>query len=208
MENLWIFLTVAGVYLMAAVSPGPNFLVVVKNSIGVNRQVGLATAAAIGTGAVTYCLLSFWGLSALLASTPEVIWVIRILGGSYLVWMGYKMLRAKQRGDFSLEVEGNLPKISLWKGYREGLLTTFSNPKAFIFFTSLFTLVIDPSTPTALQLELIAMIGFLSWGWYSLVAVMFSQQSVKRVYLRFELWISRFVGGFLSLLGIKVILVM
>ena len=87
-----------------------------------------------------------------------------------------------------------------------GFLTNVLNPKATLFFLSLFTFVIGNSTPVYIIITISAIIIFTAFTWFTIVSIFLAQQKVQRVFLKYEQGINRTLGGFLIFLGIKVAL--
>jgi len=92
------------------------------------------------------------------------------------------------------------------KAFRMGFLTNVLNPKATLFFLSLFTLVIGNSTPVYIILTISAIIILTAFTWFTIVSIFLAQQNVQRVFLKYEKIINRTLGGFLVFLGIKIVL--
>lgn len=209
------FLTVVVVHFLAVASPGPDFIIVTKNSLSMGRKSGIYTAigVALGIGVhVTYCML---GIGLIISQSILVFSIIKYIGAAYLIWIGIKGLRSRKKNidNFEKEVDKEISvsktetnKKSAFSQIRTGLFVNVLNPKATIFFLALFTQVIDPKTPTFIQglygLETI----LATFVWFSIVAVAFSNNKMKQKITRVEHWINRFSGAVLIALGIKVAL--
>ena len=88
-------LTVFGVFIPALILPGPDFVGVVRSSMTRGAAAGLLTAMGVATGLGFYATLSLLGLSAVLVEYQWLTWVVRVLGGSYLIYLGFRLIRAK-----------------------------------------------------------------------------------------------------------------
>ena len=104
---------------------------------------------------------------------------------------------------FALEATG--ASFSRYQAFKTGFLTNVLNPKATLFFLSLFTLVISNDTPLYIILTISAIIIVTALIWFTIVSVFLTQQSIQRTFLKYEKTINRILGGFLLLLGIKII---
>ena len=83
--------------MLGAISPGPTFIYVAKNSIAISRKHGLFTALGTGTGAAIFGLLAVMGLQAVLLAVPSAYLILKICGGLYLLWLAFKIIKhAKQ----------------------------------------------------------------------------------------------------------------
>ncbi|PTX90753.1 LysE family transporter [Opitutus sp. ER46] len=194
MHDYWIeFGKVAIAHLLAVASPGPDFAIVLKQSLVHGRRTAVWTSLGIGTGIllhVTYCL---FGLALLI--TGSVTWfnVAKYLGAAYLAWMGVQALRAKPRDEAVEPAARATPKPH--GAFMTGFLTnTVGNPKAALFFLALFSVVIDPHTPRLVQAAYGAWMAVATAAWFSFVSFAFTQDVVRRRFLRHGHWIDRALG--------------
>lgn len=204
MESIWLnIFSVLIVFSLAIISPGPNFIMVVNTSISDSRRAGVYTSLGVATGSGLFALAGMLGLILLINSLPNFAIVIQILGGSYLVWLGYNMILSARKSpstDSSINAV-QLPALSSFSAYRLGLLTNLTNPKAWAFYFSLFTLVMTPETPLWSKVLLnIAMFG-LSFVWYALVAVLITDNRIRPMFLRVQPVVQSVLGVVLIWLG-------
>ncbi|MDD5050703.1 MAG: LysE family transporter [Candidatus Pacebacteria bacterium] len=200
------FFTVVIVHLLAVMSPGPDFVMVTRNSLVYSRKVGVYTSLGLGFGIavhVTYCLL---GIGLLISQSILLFNVIKYLGAGYLIYIGYKSLRAKPQAEKAEEILKAEKEISPLSAIRIGFLTNVLNPKATLFMLALFTQVINPGTPRLIEglygVEMVVM----TFLWFSLVSVFFSNPLIKEKISKVQHHIERVTGAVLILLGIKVAL--
>lgn len=107
------------------------------------------------------------------------------------------------RIDLAEELVGT--DLARLKAFRIGFLTNVLNPKATLFFLSLFTLVIGNSTPVYIILTISAIIIVTAFAWFAIVSIFMAQQNVQRIFLKYEQIINRTLGGFLIFLGVKIV---
>ena len=94
MDSTWsAFATFLSIYVVAILSPGPNFVLVTNTAIGESRRAGLLTALGVAIGSLLFALAGLGGLLVLVHSLPHFAVIMRFAGGSYLVWLGFTMLR-------------------------------------------------------------------------------------------------------------------
>ena len=152
MQYLSIILTVAVIHLLAVMSPGPDFIMIMRNSLKYSRRTGVYSAIGLGLGIllhVTYCLA---GVALLISRSLVLFSIIKFIGAGYLIYIGYKSLRAAPaKTHFENSTNTGLD-LSPLKAIRVGFITNATNPKATLFFLSLFTLVIRPETPLWVKL--------------------------------------------------------
>ena len=117
-------------FLLAIASPGPNILAVIGTSMEVNRASGVALALGVASGSFTWALLTVFGLSAILATYASALFLIKIFGGAYLLWLAYKSFKsAASRHDIEpAELVGG--RRSPFGYFKRGYLIQMTNPKA------------------------------------------------------------------------------
>ena len=192
------------IHLLAAASPGPDFILVSQQTLSNGKKAGFMCSIGIALGLSIHIIYSSFGLAAVIANSESALWVIKILGGGYLLYLGYKGLRAKPA-----VIEGELAvkaiKYSAKKSIGIGFLCNALNPKAPIYFVSLFTVVLSPDMP----LYQIAIYGvwmmIIQLAWFSAVVGLLSQPRVHQQFKKMGHWIDRILGGAMVALGIKVI---
>ncbi|EPF70682.1 LysE family translocator [Acinetobacter rudis] len=203
METLWIVASIALALMLGAMSPGPTFIYVAKNSIAISRQHGLFTALGTGSGAALFGLLAVLGLQAVLLAVPSAYLVLKVCGGLYLLWLAYKIVRHAK--DPLGQIDGTAKPMTYAQAYRLGLVTQLSNPKTSIVLASIFTALLPKEIPSYFYVVLPLLCFFIDAGWYSLVAVVLSAEKPRQVYLKFKTGFDRLAGGVMGLLGLKLI---
>lgn len=189
--------------MLGAISPGPAFIYVAKNSIAVSRQHGLFTALGTGTGAALFGLLAVLGLQAILLAVPSAYLLLKICGGIYLLWLAFKIIKHAKE-PISMNNDG-AEQMSFLQAYRSGLVVQLSNPKIAIILASVFTALLPKEIPTYYYFVLPILCFFIDAGWYSLVAMALSAEKPRKVYLKFKRIFDRIAGGVMTILGIKLI---
>ena len=160
--------------LVTIVTPGPDFVIVVKNTIGVSRRAGFLTAFGVSSAIWVHIFYSIAAVSFIATESDFIFEVIQILGATYLFWLGWKSLS-------SLGIEGQIETSSskhttYWK---QGFINNLLNPKATLFFISVFSQIIDPSTPFYLQIGYGFIITSICLSWFCFVALMLTIRNMK-----------------------------
>jgi RhtB (resistance to homoserine/threonine) family protein len=206
MEYLAIFGTIAVISLLAAMSPGPDFIVVTKNSMGGSRSIGLYTAVGVGLGIMSHVTYSLIGIGLIISQSIILFSIIKYLGAIYLFYLAYQLLKAKRSGSDSDDEQ--FPRsitITKWQALKEGFLTNSLNPKATLFFLSIFTQVIDPTTPLFIQgllgLEVAVIVGV----WFCTLALIITHKTIAKGFHKIHYYLMKLMGGALVLLGIKLV---
>ena len=205
MEFTQGLLLITAVHLLAAASPGPDFVMVSQQTLSNGKRAGLFCSLGIALGLSIHITYSAFGLAAVIASSLTMLWLIKILGGSYLIYLGIKGLRSKQKdmdGNFQ---NGNIAVHSPLKTIGTGFLCNVLNPKAPIYFVSLFTIVLSPDMPLHVIIIYGLWIMFLQFAWFSLVATVLSRPLITNFFKKSGHYIDRILGGTLIVLGVKVI---
>ncbi|MEK1904538.1 MAG: LysE family transporter [Pseudomonas sp.] len=197
------FLTVALIHLLAVASPGPDFAIVVRESVAHGRRAGIWTALGVGTGIFVHVGYSLLGIGLIVSQSIVLFNALKWLAAAYLFYIGIKALRAKPAGENALEVSADAEGRSPRGAFMTGFVTNGLNPKATLFFLSLFTVVINPHTPLLVQAGYGVYLAFATALWFCLVALLFSQQRVRAGFSRMGHWFDRLMGAVLVGLGIK-----
>lgn len=199
------FLLVAMVHLLAVVSPGPDFAVVIRSSVTHGRQTGLLTALGVGAGIFVHVAYSLLGIGLIVSQSVWLFNVLKLLAGGYLLYIGIKALSAQPQtdGDPSPSTQAHQPPA---KAFIQGFITNGINPKATLFFLSLFTLVISPDTPLSIQAGYGLYLAVATALWFGLVALLFSHQRIRRAFYRMGHWFDRVMGAVLVGLGLHLAL--
>ncbi len=184
--------------LVGQLSPGPDFLLVVKNSLNHGRRGGLFTVAGISTGIVVHATAAATGLAVLLSVSPRLYRALLVAGAVYLGWLGLKLL-------FSLRVKPATatrepdarPALTDAAAFREGLLTNLLNPKVVVFFSSILAQFLRPDSPVIdriLYPTIIIVEGALVW---CLLALLLQKPVVRRQFRRWERPLNLLFGALL-----------
>jgi threonine/homoserine/homoserine lactone efflux protein len=196
------FIAFALLSLFAAVSPGPAVLMAARTGLTEGFRTGAMLAAGIGAGAVVWAAAAMFGLNLLFAAAPALLWALKIGGGAYLVWMGYKLwLGAAQ--PFDTTDTRAIPR-SAASAFRLGLFTQLANPKPAVMFSAIFLGTVPPETAPWVYAALLAVVFCNETIWNTLVARIFSLDRTRARYISLKTIIDRCFGGMLALLGVKI----
>ncbi|MFV0574226.1 MAG: LysE family translocator [Vibrio sp.] len=206
--ELWHgLILITSIHLLAAASPGPDFILVSQQTLTNGKKAGLLCSLGIALGLSVHILYSAFGLAAFIAHSANLLWIIKVLGGAYLMYLGFQGLRSKAKSNEELvEVsEKPLPQSNK-KMVGMGFLCNVLNPKAPIYFVSLFTLVLSADMP----LYQIAIYGvwimILQFAWFAFIVMLLSRPAVNRKFKQCGHWIDRVLGGAMMALGIKLLI--
>jgi threonine/homoserine/homoserine lactone efflux protein len=197
-----LFLTVIALHVMAAISPGPSFVVSVRVAVSEGFRPALGVAFGFGLGASIWAGAALAGLAALFAVAPLALSVLKWLGAAFLLWLAVQMWRHAREPIATPEL-GAMPR-GILSAIRLGLTTQLANPKAAVFFGAVFAGLVPPDTPLPVLGALLAAILVNETLWYAVVARLFSAARARAVYARIKTGIDRAFGGLLAALAAKI----
>ncbi len=198
------FLTVALIHLLAVASPGPDFAVVVRESVTHGRRAGTWTAFGVGTAIFLHVGYSLLGIGLIVSQSIMLFNALKWAAAAYLVYIGFKALRARPAAAGAESVQVSTVERTPRGAFVAGFMTNGLNPKATLFFLSLFTVVINPHTPLLVQAGYGVYLALATGLWFCLVAMLFSQARVRAGFARMGHWFDRTMGAVLIALGIKI----
>ena len=197
------FITIGVVHLLALISPGPDFAMVSRNSLIYSRKIGIYTSIGIALGIMIHVAYSLLGIGFIISKSIVLFNVIKYIGAAYLIYIGYKSLRAKPTENMKIENEEKkalTPGRAIWVGF----LTNVLNPKATLFFLALFTQIINPATPKLFQLFYGIEMMVLTFVWFAFVTYIFSHSYITARIKKVQHYVEKVTGAVLIGLGIKV----
>lgn len=202
---LMLFLTVALVHLIALMSPGPDFFFVSQTAASRSRRGAMMGVVGISLGIVVWAGVALMGLHLILQKMAWLHQVIMVGGGIYLCWMGWQLLRSAraQQAQPAAEAQVALPKAG--RSFIRGFLTNLSNPKAVIYFGSVFSLFVGDSVGAGARWGLFLLIVAETFVWFSLVAMVFALPAMRRGYQRLAKWIDGVAGVLFTGFGLHLI---
>ncbi len=204
MEFFHGFFVLTFVHLLAAASPGPDFIMVSQQTLCNGRHAGLLCSRGIVLGLSVHLCYSTLGLAAVIAQSTTALAWLKMLGGSYLLFLGFKGLQAKSA---TAKIPQRLvaPSSSL-RTVGSGFLCNVLNPKAPIYFVSLFTIVLSPKMPLYQLVSYSLWIMLLQFGWFAFVASLLASPPISRRFQRCSSWVDRILGGAMLMLGLRLLI--
>lgn len=216
------FLLITSVHLLAAASPGPDFVLVSRETLTKGRRTGLICSLGITIGLAVHIIYSVLGLAAVIAHSQPLLTAIKWLGGGYLIYLGWQGIQAKPKPASDLAIDASHQKNIQRKSIqhptqdvskadstlatlRRGFFCNVFNPKAPVYFVAIFTLVLSPDIPLW-QLSIYGVwMMMLQMAWFSTVVMLLSIPAILRRFGRIEHWIDRILGSAMIILGLNLI---
>jgi threonine/homoserine/homoserine lactone efflux protein len=196
-------LAVYAVYILAAMSPGPAVVYVMRTSVG-SRVLGRPAALGVATATTLWVGVAALGLSAVLKNSPRLMDAVRVAGGAYFLRLCWVLARSAASAD-AARAPAFVPR-STRAAYAQGVATNATNPGTALFFTALLGLYDVQAMPPAAQLAVYAGIPALSLCWYGGLSLAFSDARLSRAYLRLRRPLDGALAAIFLALGVKLIL--
>lgn len=189
---------------LGMISPGPDFFLVLKNSLSYNRKIALMTCLGVISAIAIHMSYCVAGIAVLITATPWLYNALRYAGAAYLLWIGVKALLAKSSGTAYVSKQAQELNVTARAAFMQGLLCNLLNPKATLFFLAIFTQLLNASS-TMLDKLVVAFIIWLEAAiWWPMVVFVFQTQIVQRRYFKLQVIIDKLLGVILIVLGVKV----
>lgn len=192
------------VFFLAVASPGPATLAIAGASMSIGRAQGMAKALGIVSGSLIWGLFAVFGLVAFLAAFSNILVVLKILGGLYLLWLAYKA--AKNAASKTDPEQGEVGGRSLRKQYIGGLLLHVTNPKALFAWAAVITLGLRPDAPWWMGFVVFAGAYAISLIVNFSYALFFSTDRMVRAYFKVRRWVQGVFAAIFGAAGLKLIL--
>ena len=204
---LMLFLTVALVHIIALMSPGPDFFFVSQTAASRSRREAMMGVVGISLGVMVWAGVALLGLNLILQKMAWLHQIIMVGGGLYLCWMGWQLLRSarKQNAQTAPAEEVQVELAKPGRSFIRGLLTNLSNPKAVIYFGSVFSLFVGEDVGAGARWGLFTLITAETFIWFSLVAIIFALPAMRRGYQRMAKWIDGLAGVLFTGFGLHLI---
>lgn len=154
-----------------AISPGPDNIYVLMQSVTNGRAFGLATVAGLMTGCLVHTSLVAFGVSAIIKESETIFFIIKLFGALYLLYLAYNVFKSDSKVSLSTEI---VPKKSLWQLFKQGFIMNVLNPKVSIFFLAFFpSFLFSESLGNVAQFYVLGFLFILvSFTVFSLIAIL------------------------------------
>lgn len=203
MTALTILLTLAGIWTVIVLTPGPILLMTVRYAVSGRRMAAFQMALGSALAEVIWATGALMGLQALLAAMAWVYDSLRLAGAALLIVIGLRMIVAS----FRQGTAASLPEAGMGAdrdAWRWGFATALANPNAVVFFSGLFLSLLPVHPSLILQVAAVALIGIVSLLCDFFLACAFSHPLARAAYGRVRHWLDRIAGGILIVVGVRV----
>ncbi|KOO56703.1 lysine transporter LysE [Rheinheimera sp. KL1] len=201
------FILIASVHLVAVASPGPDFAIVLRYAVRYGRNVALAASMGIGMAIFLHVCYSLLGVGLLIKTTPWLFTLFSVLSAAYLAYIGWQAIRSDAPVSIATDdkAEAIAESPSMLKAFTSGFVTNGLNPKATLFFLSLFAVIISPMTPVSYKVIYGVYMAGATAVWFAFLSVILTREKVRSFLLRKGYWFDRLMGGVLLALAMHLI---
>lgn len=196
------YYTLGLIALLAAASPGPDFAIVLRNSLTHHQKAGILTALGIGAGILvhtTYCVL---GIALIISESVWLFNIIKFVGATYIIYLGVMSLLAKKTHNLEKINAKQMTTISDKRAFLNGFITNVLNPKCTLFMLSIFTLMVKPNTPISVQITYGIEIALIAVAWFIFLSCVLNRRWVKQRLESVQHQVTKIMGVALVCLGI------
>ena len=194
-----MFLSAAIAHLLAVMSPGPDTAIIFQQSFAKGRNSGILTALGIGFGIFLHCLLAISGISILLYSSEEARFIIKILGASYLIYVGFQSLLLQDAS------EPKTRATIFTHPFLIGLITNILNIKAFLFTVSLFSFI-NLQPDSLMSWIYLFYFPVITAAWFSFVSYALTHEALGDIFDQYNPKIQFASSAFILALGLLIFL--
>jgi threonine/homoserine/homoserine lactone efflux protein len=199
-------LAFAGVSLLLAVTPGPDMAVVTKNALAHGRRGVVLTTSGIALALVIWVTATAVGLSALLRTSGEVLFILKIVGACYLAYLGVRTLLESRARPADL-LAATPPAAPAHAVFRQGFLSAISNPKLGVFFVTFLPQFVLPGQAVLPRLlELGITFAVIGWVWMNAYGLFVTRLRQVITAPRVRQWMQRVTGVVLLGFGARLAL--
>ncbi|OGH93614.1 MAG: hypothetical protein A2538_03965 [Candidatus Magasanikbacteria bacterium RIFOXYD2_FULL_41_14] len=205
MESLTLISTILTIHILAWLTPGPLFVLIIRNSLVYSRKTGFWTSLGFSLGNLIHITLAVFGISIIIQSSGLAFNIVKFLGAGYLIYLGIKTFLLKietQKADTPTEHK----YISNLQAVKIGFLTNISSTGAYLFFASIFSTVLSSGSPFWVTLFLAIAMPLNTFVMSSILTIFFTQKNVKILYSKFQHIINKCLGVALILLALMALL--
>jgi threonine/homoserine/homoserine lactone efflux protein len=208
LDLILMFFTVALAHFLALLSPGPDFVLVVKSAMRNDRYKATGVAVGISSANALYIVLCLIGVGAILASSVWLMITLKIIGGLFLIYLAFQALRAKKSDYSGLAVaqeENGVSKASFGREFMTGFMSGILNPKNLLFYLSLFTVVLTNDVSLVFKVSLGIWMTLVVLFWDTAIIFLLSSNKVRDKFTKLAYYIDKLTGAVLGIVGFSIV---
>lgn len=205
MPYLHEFIMISIVHFLAVISPGPDFAIIIRQSVSFGRKTAVITSLGIAAGISVHIAYTLLGIGFIISQSPNLFMVMKLIGAAYITYISIALLRSKAKCAESSAIEIDTNDNNHKKAFTLGFMTNVLNPKVTIFFLAIFTTVVSADTPIFMQSIYGAWIIFTTGLWFIIVSFFFSHQKVRDKFVTHGYLFERLMGVVLLFFAAKIV---
>lgn len=205
-QYIFEFAGLAPIFFLAVIMPGPDFAMTLRQSIGRGRQAGIFTGLGIAAAIFVHATYTILGVGLIISQSIIAFNIVKLLGAAYLLYLGIQTLRAPAPKAPSFAQGEADNGQSVLKSFGIGFLTNLLNPKATLFFVSIFTNLVSVTTPAQIQFTYVTIMSATLFIWFTLVSIFFTTPKVRETFYATGKWFNRITGIALIFLAARIAL--
>ncbi|MUI54395.1 LysE family translocator [Aliivibrio fischeri] len=206
MEYLLVLLHVALIWLLAVATPGANVLLTINTALNYDRKIASFSAFGVSCATLLWSFFGGSGLVILFSHFPQLFGLMKVVGGSYLLYLGMRQIyltrKIKRLGELT-EINQTISP-SKRKVFISAFITSILNPKTGFFVVSLFSVSMPENMSATMIFVIMLTMASITLSWHLFLATAFSHESARSVYARISGVMDYVTGGLFTILGIKV----
>ena len=204
-----IFITVAIAHFLALLSPGPDFILVVKSAFKGNRKNAVGVALGIATANAVYIGLCLIGVGAILSTSVSLMIALKFIGGLFLMYIAFNAFKAPQNAYQNMSAtsanSAEFSSISFLKEFITGFLSGILNPKNLLFYLSLFTIALTPDISLKFKILLGTWMTAIVFLWNVTIIYFLSKNNVRKKFTKMAFYVDKVTGFILTAIGFSII---
>jgi threonine efflux protein len=194
-------LLILSVTFLAMVIPGPDMVLVLRNTFASGRRAGLQTSMGVLCGNLVHITYCVFGIGMLISRSILAFSAMKYVAAAYLIYLGIMSVRSGTKSLDASDIQsGRLSRSWFIQGFINNLL----NPKGTLFYLGVFTTVITPETSPTAMLLLILIMMLVSGSFWICFVYTLDRRTLRDVVERSQQTVNRVFGGLLILLGLRV----
>ena len=206
---LSIFITVGVAHFLALLSPGPDFVLIVKSAIKNDSKDAMGVALGITIANAVYISLCLIGIGSILAASALLMIILKIIGGLFLIYLAVQALQARKTSysqlDINESISTNVTNTTFLKEFVAGFISGIFNPKNLLFYLSLFTVVLTPEVSFAFKLSLGVWMTIVVFLWDTSIIFLLSTRKVRQKFTQAAYYIDKITGALLGIIGVTIV---
>ena len=197
-------IVIVGITFLVLVSPGPDMIIVMRNTFAGGRPAGLRTSLGILAGNLVHISYCVAGIGLLISQSILAFSILKYAGAAYLVYLGISSFLSEKK-PLTIGEPGQARSDRSW--FLQGFINNILNPKGTLFYLGVFTIVITPETTFGATLILIACMNIMCAAFWLLFVATLDHPSIRQRIERLQRVTNTVFGALLVALGLRVALI-